>query len=107
MGIEVPQEESVIPGSEETIEGGGEIGWAGGDWWDVNVENGKWGVVDGGSDCEVLGGCVVGKEGVCVYGGEMNGIMDEDDETAPARRARAVTTDGEEVVKRSELGSRS
>ena len=63
---------------------GGEIGRAGGDWWGVNVENGEWDVVDGGSDCEVLGGCVVGKEGVGVDGGEMDRVMDEDDETTPA-----------------------
>lgn len=107
MGIEVPQEESVIPGGEEIIEGGGEIWWAGGDGWNVDVENGKWGVVDGGSDCKVLCGCVVGKEGVGVDGGEVNGIMDEDDETAPARGARAITADGEEVIKWFELGPRS
>ena len=40
MGIEIPQEESVIPGGEEIVEGGGEVGGAGGDWWDVNVEDG-------------------------------------------------------------------
>ena len=107
MGIEVPQEESIILGGEEIIEGGGEIGRAGGDGRNVNVENGEWGVVDGGSDCEVLGGCVVGKEGVGVDGGEMDGIMNEDDQTAPARGARAVTADSEEIVERFELGSRS
>ena len=36
----------------------------------------------------------------------MDGVMNEDDETTPSRRARAVTTDGEEVVERLELGSR-
>ena len=68
---------------------------------------GDWGVVDGGSDCEVLGGCVVGKEGVGVDGGEMDRVMGEDDETTPARGARVVTTDGDEVVKWFESGSRS
>ena len=107
MGIEVPQEESIILGGEEIIEGGGEIGRAGGDGRNVNVENGKWGVIDGGSDCEVLSGCVVRKEGVGVDWGEMYGIMNEDYETTPARGARAVTADGEEIVERFELGSRS
>ena len=40
MGIEIPQEESVILGGEKIAEGGGEVGGAGGDWWDVNVEDG-------------------------------------------------------------------
>ena len=55
----------------------------------------------------MLGGCVVGKEGVGVNGGEMDRVMDEDDETTPARGARVVTTDGDEVVKWFESGSRS
>ena len=38
-------------------------------------------------------------EGVGVDGGEMDRVMDEDDETTPARGARVVTTDGDEVVK--------
>ena len=83
-----------------------EIWWAGGDGRNVNVENGECGVIDGSSDCKVLGGCVVGKEGVGVNGGEMDRVMDEDDETTPARGVR-VTTDGEEVVKWFESGSRS
>ena len=49
----------------------------------------------------------LGKKGSVSMGGEMDRVMDEDDETTPARGARVVTTDGDEVVKWYESGSRS
>ena len=55
----------------------------------------------------MFGCCVIGKERIGINGGEMDGVMDKGDETAPARGARAVTADGEEVVKGFEYGSRS
>ena len=55
----------------------------------------------------MFGCCVIGKERIGVDGGEMDGVMDKDDETAPARGARAITADGEEVIKWFELGPRS
>ena len=103
MGIEIPQDESIILRGEEIVEGGGEIGGAGGDWRDVDVEDIEWSVIDDGSDCEVFCGCVVGEEGVGVDRGEMDGVMNENDKTTPARGAGAVTTNCEEIVKWLEL----
>ena len=48
MGVEIPQEESVILGVEEIIEGGRGIAGPGGDRGDVDVEDVKGSVVD---DC--------------------------------------------------------
>lgn len=107
MGVEVPQEESVILGVEEIIEGGRGIAGPGGDRRDVDVEDVEGSVIDGGPDCEVFCLGVIGEERVGVYGGVLDGVMDEDDETTPASRAGAVATEGEEVIKWFELGSRS
>ena len=64
VGIEVTQDESVTLGLEEWVECRGEIRGAGGTGRDVDVEDVYWVVVDGGSDCEVFSGGVIGEEGV-------------------------------------------
>ena len=77
MGVEVPQEESIILGVEEIIEGGRGIAGPGGDGRDVNIEDVEGSVVDGGPDCEVFCLGVIGEERVGVYGGVLDGVMDE------------------------------
>ena len=83
MGVEVAQDESIILGLEKSGERGSVVGWARGVWGDVDVVDVDGNVVDGDGDGEVFGGGVVGEEvGREVGVGE--GVVDEDDEAAPA-----------------------
>ena len=62
VGIEIPQDDSIIRGGKEILKGRGEIGRAGRGRGDIYVENPKWSVVNDGGDGEVLCSCVMGEE---------------------------------------------
>ena len=62
VGIEIPQDDSIIRGGKEILKGRGEIGRAGRGRGDIYVENPKWSVVNDGGDGEVFCSCVMGEE---------------------------------------------
>ena len=61
-------------------------------------------MIDDGSDGKVFYNIIGGEEVVGGKGGVLNGVVNEGDETTPARKARAVSTDGEVVGEGEELG---
>ena len=62
VGVEVPQDESIILRGQEILKGGGEIRGAGGGGGDVDIEDPEWGMVDDGCDGEMFCGCVQGEK---------------------------------------------
>ena len=106
VGIEVPEDEGVIPGGQEIPNGRSETWGAGGNRGNIYIIDIECVVVDGDGDCQVFGYGVVLEERVGVYEGVLDGMVDKDDETATAGGARAVTSDGGVVCEGEEFGAR-
>ena len=103
MGIEVPENERVITRGKEIPDGRSETWGAGGDWGNVNVVYVEGVIVDGDGDSQMLSHKVVAEERVSVNEGVLDGVVDKNYETPPARGARAVSSDGGVVGKRKKF----
>ena len=64
MGVKVSQDEGIILDVKKSVELWGETGGAGGGRGNVNVEDLKFGIIDGGGDGKVFSRGVVGEESV-------------------------------------------
>ena len=84
MGVEVSQDEAIIPGLEKSKEGWRVVGWARGRGRNVDVVKMNGNVVDGDSDSLVFYGGVVLEEIVCREFGVRDGVVDKCHEAAPA-----------------------